>query len=216
MALSRHLRNGRARAVVGLTSRRSICSSATRAAAKSMAAAHRSSSSLDVTDPKGPLRTKLTRWPIGQRTDAFEAATAAGQSNPGLALSFLRMSCVRPIAASHYEWDADGSAEWCLRVVSLLEQSGVDLRTARPFVWVLRHCAQSSAAAAPATILLELADAAGVPPSVQLYSALINVAAKQEGGADLGLALQTYALMLADGVGPLQHRAATPCSAMLR
>ena len=146
---------------------------------------------------------RLARLRAGERTAGLERATAAGQTNPGVALAFLSLTFggrVGMPAARRHEWPADGSAEWCREAVTLLDAGGLKLRSPRPFVWLLTQCAKAEAPAAPAAVVLELAEAAGAPPSVQLYSALINVAAKQRGGSDLGLALQTYARMQAEGV----------------
>jgi hypothetical protein len=104
-------------------------------------------------------------------------------------------------------------------------RAGTERNAAQPLLWTLRQCANVGADANRACLLLAVARSVqeirtdesghgggrsrggggkdgkdGV--AVHLYSALVNVAAKQRGGANFALAAQLVEQMRAEGIRP--------------
>jgi hypothetical protein len=145
----------------------------------------------------GKVARALSSVRAGERTAYLQRAAELGHANPGVALEFLRLVFTDP----EREWQRGAASEWSSAVVGVLAAAGLEMRV-QPLLWVLSHCAKAGADAGRACVILSIAQAGGVAADVHLYSALVNVAAKQRHGANFALALRVVETMRRVGVTP--------------
>eukprot|EP01048_Picozoa_sp_COSAG05_P013539 COSAG05_NODE_1451_length_4851_cov_2.309343_1_plen_1464_part_00 len=161
--------------------------------------------------PAGHVARTLGQLRAGERTPYLQKAAELGLTNAGVAMEYLRLVFTEPDAR---EWQAGEAELWAASAAELLADAGLELRP-EALLWVLSHCARAGAEAGRACVVLSLAEHAGMmqqQPSPQevaessssssfsslsssgavvpLYSALINVAAKQRRGSNFPLAQQ--------------------------
>lgn len=145
----------------------------------------------------GKVARALSNVRAGDRTAYLQRATALGHANAGVALEYLRLV----FTDEECEWDRGAAEAWASGVVNDLGAAGLEMRI-QPLIWVLTHCSKAGADAGRACVVLSLAQAGGVAVDVHLYSALVNVAAKQHRGANFVLALRLVEIMREQGVAP--------------
>eukprot|EP01043_Picozoa_sp_COSAG02_P025912 COSAG02_NODE_1475_length_12422_cov_20.622170_3_plen_502_part_00 len=145
----------------------------------------------------GKVARALSRVRAGERTAYLQRAAELGHANAGVALEFLRLVFTDP----EREWQRGAALEWSSGVVGSLAAAGLEMRV-QPLLWVLSHCAKAGSDAGRACVILSIAEAGGVAADVHLYSALVNVAAKQRHGANFPLALRMVETMRSVGVAP--------------
>lgn len=145
----------------------------------------------------GKVARALSSVRAGERTAYLQRAAELGHANAGVALEFLRLVFTDP----EREWQRGAAMEWSRAAVDVLAAAELEMRV-QPLLWVLTHCAKAGADAGRACVILSIAQAGGVAADVHLYSALVNVAAKQQHGANFALALRLVETMRAEGVAP--------------
>ncbi len=145
----------------------------------------------------GKVARALSRVRAGERTAYLQRAAELGHANAGVALEFLRLV----FTDTEREWQRGAAMEWSSSVVDVLAAAGLEMRV-QPLLWVLSHCAKAGADAGRACVILSIAQAGGVAVDVHLYSALVNVAAKQRHGSNFPLALRVVETMRSAGVAP--------------
>ena len=139
----------------------------------------------------------LGRLRAGDRTAYLRRVAELGHANAGVSLEYLRLV----FTDGEREWAAGDADGWAASSVGLLSAAGLEMRV-QPLLWVLSQCSKAGADAGRACVVLALAEQAGVPRDVHMYSALVNVAAKQRRGANFPLAAQLVETMRAEGVPP--------------